>query len=50
MRISAGRFHRVAALTERVWAVELGDSLISEIGRCRDDFITSDLSELISFG
>ena len=50
MRISAGRFLMVAALIERVWAVALGVSLISEIGRCRVDFITSNLCELVSFG
>ena len=49
MRTSAGLFPMVAALTERVWAVVRDDTLISEIGRCRVDFITSNLRELVSF-
>ena len=50
MRISAGRFLKVAVRIERVWAAVPGASLISEIGRCKVVFTTSDVGELLAFG
>lgn len=50
MQTSADRFHMVAVLTERAWAVALGVTSISEIGRCKVVFIISNLGELVAFG